>query len=322
MLRLWVLAAKAGRAAWPRCIIGRMSMPQGGIFALGTASHAYLEFDVRSRREGSDLVSTIAALREPRTTMGGVNLVTGFRPELWREAAPEEAPEGVTGFTEDVVGLDGFVMPATQHDAVLWLSGSAYDVIFDTAREAISGLERLASLAEETSSWPYRHDRDLTGFIDGTENPSLIDAPDVALIPEGSPGAGGTILLLQKWAHDAAAWESLATARQEQALGRTKEGGVELEDKAPDSHVARTDQERFGKIFRRNMPYGTVSEHGTMFVGFSAEQKRLAEMLESMAGLADGTRDALTRYTRPLTGAYYFVPSIESVRRRMDPDRS
>src|SRR5436309_6163652 len=209
-------------------------------------------------------------------------------------------------------------MPATQHDAVLWLSGSAYDLIFDTARAAIAALEGLASVADETSSWPYQHDRDLTGFIDGTENPTLVEAPEVALVPEGSPGAGGTILLLQKWVHDAAAWESLPDGEQERVIGRNKVDSVELEDKAPDSHVASTDQDRFGKIFRRNMPYGTVMDHGTMFVGFSSEQRPLSRMLESMAGLAGGDRDALTRYTRPLTGAYYFVPSTESLRRVSD----
>ncbi|MGB2876230.1 MAG: Dyp-type peroxidase, partial [Gaiellaceae bacterium] len=224
------------------------------------------------------------------------------------------APAELEGFGEDVVGVDGFVMPATQHDAVLWLSGSAYDVIFDVARAAIAELEALARVVEETSSWPYRHDRDLTGFIDGTENPTLFDAPDIALVPDGSPGAGGTILLLQKWAHDAVAWESLTDAEQEQVIGRMKPDSVELDDKPADSHVASTDQDQFGKIFRRNMPYGTVTDHGTMFVGFSSEQRPLSTMLESMAGLDDGSRDALTRYTRALTGAYYFVPSIESLR--------
>ena len=119
-------------------------------------------------------------------------------------------------------------MPATQHDAVLWLSGSAYDVVFDIARKAIAELTPLATVADETSSWPYHHDLDLTGFIDGTENPGLIDAPGFALIPDGSPGAGGTILLLQRWSHDAAAWESLPVARQEQVIGRTKPDSVEL----------------------------------------------------------------------------------------------
>jgi putative iron-dependent peroxidase len=288
--------------------------PQGGIFALGTASHAYLEFDVAEGRAAEDVVPAIASLREPRTTMGGVNLVAGFRPELWSESLPEDAPTGVAGFNVDVVGVDGFVMPARQHDAVLWLSGSAYDVIFDVARGAIAELDDIASLAEETSSWPYRHDLDLTGFIDGSENPTLIDAPEIVLVPGGEPGAGGTILLLQKWSHDAVAWEALPVPSQEAVIGRTKSESVELEHKRPDSHVSSTDQDRFGKIFRRNTPYGTVSDHGTMFVGFSSTQRPLAAMLESMAGLADGPRDALTHYTRPLTGAYYFVPSVESLR--------
>jgi porphyrinogen peroxidase len=291
-----------------------MSNPQGGIFALGTASHAYLEFDVSNGGGGQDLVVAIASLREPRTTMGGVNLVAGFKPELWGEVVPEDAPDGIEGFNEDLVGVDGFKMPATQHDAVLWISGSAYDVVFDVARAAIAELKKLASVAEETSSWPYRHDLDLTGFIDGTENPTLVEAPELILIPEGRPGAGGTVLLLQKWEHDAESWESLSVASQEQVIGRTKLDSVELEDKVPDSHVASTDQERFGDIFRRNMPYGTVTDHGTMFVGFSSSRQPLSAMLESMAGLTSGTRDALTRYTRPLTGAYYFVPSTESLR--------
>jgi len=288
-----------------------MSLPQAGIFALGTASHAYLELDVSAGRKGEDLVATVSSFREPRTTMGGINLVAGFRPELWRQAAPDDAPGEVEGFNEDLVGVDGFVMPATQHDAVLWLSGSAYDVIFDVAREAIAELQGLATVVDETSSWPYQHDRDLTGFIDGTENPTLIDAPELVLIPDGNPGAGGTILLLQKWVHDAALWESLPVERQEGVIGRAKLDSVELEDKPDDSHVASTDQDRFGKIFRRNMPYGTVTDHGTMFVGFSSEQRPLSTMLESMAGLASGVRDALTLYTRPVSGAYYFVPSTE-----------
>jgi len=296
-----------------------VSTPQGGIFALGTASHAYLEFDALARGGGLALVEAVCSLREPRTTMGGVNLVAGFRPELWREVAPEDAPPNVEGFNHDVVGPDGFEMPATQHDAVLWLSGSAYDVIFDVARAAIAELGDLASVAEETSSWPYRHDQDLTGFIDGTENPTLIDAPEVALIPEGVPGEGGTVLLLQKWVHDAAAWESLSGAEQERVMGRTKADSVELEDRPDDSHVGSTDQERFGDIFRRNTPYGTVTDHGTMFVGFASDQHRLSGMLESMAGITTGTRDALTRYTRPLTGAYYVVPSTEAVRARIGP---
>jgi putative iron-dependent peroxidase len=244
-----------------------------------------------------------------------VNFVIGFRPELWRDIVPVDAPPDVEGFNRDIQGTDGFVMPATQHDALVWLSGSAYDVIFDMARSVVHDLAGQASLGDETSSWPYRHDRDLTGFVDGTENPTLLDAPIASLLPEGVPGAGGSVLLLQKWKHKAVEWEALPIDQQQRIMGRTKVDSIELENKPPDSHVARTDQDKFGKIFRRNMPYGGVADHGTMFVGFSADQKRLSGMLDSMAGLITGMRDALTRFTQPLTGSYYFVPSVESLRR-------
>jgi putative iron-dependent peroxidase len=246
--------------------------------------------------------------------MGGVNLVAGFRPETWSAVMPDDSPPGLHGFNEDMRGGDGFIMPATQHDAVLWINGSAYDVVFDMARRAIAALEHFAHVAEETTSWPYHHDRDLTGFIDGTENPTLVDAGDVAVIPESSPGAGGSVLLLQKWRHDAVAWESAGQDVQEKVIGRAKPDSTELAAKPADSHVAKTDQDVFGKVFRRNMPYGTVTDHGTMFVGFSADQARLHAMLESMAGVHDAVRDALTFYTKPLTGAYYFVPSIQGIK--------
>lgn len=291
-----------------------MYTPQAGIFALGTSSHAYLEFDLLDTKKCKEFASTIAAIREPRTTTGGVNFVIGFRPELWSDIVPDDAPSGVGGFNKEIQGTEGFVMPATQHDALVWMSGSTYDVIFDMARTVIHDLAGQASLGEETSSWAYRHDRDLTGFIDGSENPTLLDAPMDALLPEGVPGAAGTVLLLQKWKHKTAEWEAVPVKQQELIMGRTKLDSIELENKPADSHVASTDQDKFGNIFRRNMPYGNVEDHGTVFVGFSADQKRLSRMLDSMAGLLTGKRDALTRYTQPLTGSYYFVPSVQSLR--------
>jgi putative iron-dependent peroxidase len=279
-----------------------MYTPQAGIFALGTSSHAYLEFDLLDAKNCAKFASTISAIREPRTTTGGVNFVIGFRPELWRDILPNDAPEGVEGFNKRIQGIEGFVMPCTQHDALVWLSGSAYDIVFDMARSVVRDLEGLASLVQETTSWSYQHDRDLTGFIDGSENPTLLDS----------------VLLLQKWKHKVAEWEALPVDRQERIMGRTKRDSVELDNKPSDSHVARTDQDEFGDIFRRNMPYGSVEEHGTMFVGLSADQKRLSRMLDSMAGLVGGTRDALTRFTEPQSGSYYFVPSVDSLRRLRD----
>ena len=96
-----------------------VSTPQGGIFALGTSSHAYLEFDLREGVAEEALASALAGLREPRTTMGGVNLVMGFRPTLWRALQPDAMPEAIEDFDRDVVGPDDFTMPATQHDAVV-----------------------------------------------------------------------------------------------------------------------------------------------------------------------------------------------------------
>jgi porphyrinogen peroxidase len=296
-------------------IIRGMYTPQAGIFALGTSSHCYLEFDLRGAQNSRQFAATIAAIREPRTTTGGVNFVIGFRPELLSSLLPDALPAGIRGFNEDIRGTEGFAMPATQHDALVWLSGSAYDVLFDMAHSVVRDLGGQATLAEETPSWSYRHDRDLTGFIDGSENPTLLEAPVAALVPEGAAGAAGSVLLLQKWKHQVEQWEALSTEQQELIMGRRKLDSIELEDKPKSSHVARTDQDRFGNIFRRNMPYGRVSDHGTMFVGFSAEQPRLAHMLESMAGVLDGTRDALTRFSQPLSGSYYFVPSVESLLR-------
>jgi putative iron-dependent peroxidase len=289
-----------------------MALPQTGIFALGNPSHSYLEFDLASGTNPVAVASAVADLGEPRTTMGGVNLVAGFRPELWATIAASAAPRGLTGFNRPVLGRDGYTMPATQHDLMLWIAGGAYDVVFDAAIGMIAALGHHAVLVDETAGWSYHRDLDLTGFIDGTENPSLSVAPAKVIVPAGAPGAGGSVLLLQKWAHDSAAWTALRTSEQEHALGRTKSDSTELEDRPETSHVARTDQDRFGTIFRRNTPYGSVRDHGTMFVGFSADQGPLATMLDSMAGV-DGDRDELTRYTTPISGSYYFVPSLDDI---------
>lgn len=289
-----------------------MATAQTGIFALGTLAHAYLEFDLVPGAEPIAMVTAAAGVSEPRTTMGGVNLVTGIRPEVWAGVAPDRIPLDLSGFTEPVVGRDGYTMPATQHDLTLWVAGASYDVVFDVSLALVGALRGTAVLADETVGWSYHRDLDLTGFIDGTENPSLSTAPGMVLVPDDSPGAGGAVLLLQKWEHDATSWTRLPVSEQEQVIGRTKLDSVELGDRPDTSHAARTDQDDFGHIFRRNTPYGSVLNHGTMFVGFSAARTALHTMLESMAGVS-GERDALTFYTRPLTGAYYFVPSLDDL---------
>ena len=295
-----------------------MHTPQSGIFALGTASHAYMEFRRRPGADPAALVRAVADLRGPQATTGGLNLVSGFAPSLWRRLGGH-LPDDVSGFDRPVVGPDGFVMPDTQQDLWLWVAGHAYDKVFDTSREAINGLSPLANLADEVVGWTYRDNRDLTGFIDGTENPGLSEAAEVAIITPETPGAGGSIVLVQKWVHRVADWEGLSVEEQERVMGRTKLESLELADdvRPATSHVSRTVLEENGReleIFRRNTPFGSAVEHGTMFVGFSVEQRRLHRMLERMVGLGDGVRDALTHFATPVTGAYYFVPSVEALR--------
>jgi putative iron-dependent peroxidase len=288
-----------------------VASPQPGIFALGTASHAYLELDLLPAAAGDAAVGLVASLREPRTTIGGVNLVAGFRPELWAAVAPDAVPPGLTGFNQTIVGAGGYVLPATQHDVVIWLTGAAYDVIFDLSRAIVMALAGVAQLAYEMVGWPYHRDLDLTGFIDGTENPTLMEATSVALIQDGETGAGSSILLLQQWEHNAISWEALPVASQETIIGRQKVDSIELASPPPTSHVARTDQDEFGKIFRRNIAYGTLLRHGTIFAGFCRDQRVLQSMLESMVGVGGGPSDQLTSVTQPLTGAYYLIPSAD-----------
>lgn len=289
-------------------------LPQPGILALGTEAQTYLEFDlVDPTPAPEDALSAIAEVSSGLVTGQGCNVVVGFRPELWRSLAPGACPADVHGFHEPVSGPDGYAMPATQHDLLVWIAAASRDVVWDEAVRAQRILEPLAKLVIETSGWTYHHHLDLTGFVDGTENPPLGAAASYALVTDG-PGAGGSTLLLQRWAHDAKAWESIGTSAQEQVIGRAKDAtSTELEDKAVTSHIARTDQDELGKILRRNIPYGGVERHGTLFVGLCGRQQVLHEMLLRMAGADGAGRDDLTRYTTAETGAYYFLPAASDL---------
>ena len=298
--------------------------PQTGIFAMGTPEHCYLELNLHPDADPVALVRTVAGLTGPMSTTGGVNVVAAFRPELWERVAPGQAPSDAASFDEPIDGPGGFAMPATQADAWVWVAGGDRTVVFDNARAVIEALRDLAVVAREVTGWVYRYDRDLTGFIDGTENPSLLEAPGVVAVPEG-PGAGSCIVLFQVWRHDSLAWETLGVRGQEMAMGRTKADSIEFpEDEMPPSaHVARTTIEKDGeefRILRRNVAYGGVTDHGTAFVGFAQDQWRIAEMLRRMAGATDRIRDGLTHWLVPLSGAYYTVPSVEALARFVPPD--
>src|ERR1700694_4483984 len=100
-----------------------MSTPQVGIFSLGDASHSFIEFALREDAAANIAVSTVAGIHGPRQTIEGVNFVVGFRPELWRAVAPADAPPNAASFTSDLVGPDGYTIPATQSDIFIWIAG-------------------------------------------------------------------------------------------------------------------------------------------------------------------------------------------------------
>ncbi len=288
-------------------------LPQPGVLALGTSAHTYLELDLVAPTPSSeDLLSAVAAVAGGVMVGQGCNVVVGFRPDVWRRLAPDTVPDGVHGFDEPLRGPDGFAMPATQHDLLVWVSAGTNDVVFDEAMSAVRTLSGLATVAEESTGWTYHHHLDLTGFVDGTENPPMGAAPEHALVADGA-GAGGSVLLLQRWDHDALAWEGLGVAGQERVMGRTKATDEEIEDKSATSHIARNDQDEVGRILRRNIAYGDLRLHGTLFVGLCGSQGILHEMLRRMVGADGGGRDDLTRYTTPVTGAYYFLPAASDL---------
>jgi len=341
-----VLGGAARRTVWPIVVLGgvdpglvgsisrarfepvtseearrTMAHPQPGIFALGTSAHWHLEAVLHDGVPPTALADVVRSLAAERATTGGVDLVLGFGAAVWAEAGGE-LPEGMTAF-RPIVGPDGFTVPATQGDVWAWLAGSDDGVVFDHARAVARALASVGRVVYEQHGFAYHDSRDLTGFVDGTENPSVLESQGVALVADG-PGAGSSIVLYQLWEH-LGSFQELTVAEQEAVIGRTKADSVELVGAAvrPDSHVSRTVVEEDGEelaIFRRNTSWGLPGRHGTVFVGFCAERHPLQVMLERMAGIPDGTRDALTRHTVALSGAYYVVPSTGALDRLLPPD--
>ena len=301
------------------------TLPQFGIFAQGTHAHHFLEFDLRPGVTAKQAVASFRRLRAPEVSSGGVNLVIAFGADAWREVAPSMTPASHAPFRE-VVGAEGRVAPATQHDAWLWISGSDPDVTWEHARAATAAVEDVTLLAAERPCFTYRDGRDLTGFVDGTANPPIRRAADVALVPPGLPGAGGSHVLAMRWVHDLDAFNRLTVAEQERVIGRTKVDSVELSDAEmpPTAHVARVTIAEDGEeleLFRRSVPYATVEEYGLYFVAFSADPSRYDRMLASMFGTAgDSVHDRLTEFSCPVSGAHYFAPSLNDLRELAGPE--
>ncbi len=300
-------------------------LPQFGIFAQGTHAHHFLEFDVQPGITSEQAVASFRRLRAPEVSSGGINLVVAFGSRAWGAVAPSGSPASLSDF-RGIDGKDGHSVPPAQHDVWLWISGSAPDVTWSHARAATLAVRDVATLAAEQPAFTYLDNRDLTGFIDGSANPPIRRAPDVALVPAGQPGEGGSHVLVMKWVHDLDAFNRLSVEEQERVVGRRKSDSIEMPEELmpPDSHVSRMTVEDGGqelKIFRRSVPYGNLEEQGLYFVAFSADPSRFDRMLSRMFGTSgDGIRDRFTDYSRAVYGARYFAPSLNSINEIAGPE--
>ena len=170
----------------------------------------------------------------------------------------------------------------------------------------------------EIHGFRWTEERDLSGFIDGTENPEGDERPDVALIAEGED-AGGSYILTQRWAHSLNKWTRFSEEQQEKMIGRTKADSTELDENVRNvtSHVSRVVIEEEGEelsILRQSLPYGTASgEHGLFFIAYCGRLHNIEQQLLSMFGETDGKFDDLLRFSKPKTVAYYYAPSLEQL---------
>lgn len=319
------MAPTDARSGHTNCVTTRISSsapsatPQPGIFALGSRYQHHLEFDVDPAVSPDEIAAAISDLHEPTVTGGAANMVIGFGSQLWQRIGPRPQPVGIGPFVT-VEGLDGMTAPATQHDIWIWIHGAGTDVVFDTASSVVASLEKLGRLVVDVSCFVYHDSRDLTGFIDGTANPAPVEAPAVACIPPGLPGAGGSHVIAQRWVHDLDRFNDLEVREQEDVFGRRKPDSVEIPDeiRRADAHISLAEihdengDER--EVYRRSTPWGAAEEHGLYFLGFSAERDRFDVMLAQMFG-TDGRqiRDRLLDFTAPVSGSFYFAPCIEDL---------
>ncbi|MFB7909253.1 Dyp-type peroxidase [Kitasatospora sp. NPDC056076] len=270
-----------------------------------------------------DLLPDLAGLRRAvgfRAPEGGLTCVTGIGSDLWDRLFTGPRPAGLHPFQE-VVG-PRHRAPATPGDLLLHLRAERMDLCFELATRLVDRLAGAATVVDSVQGFKYFDDRDLLGFVDGTENPEGRAAETAAVVGEEDPGfAGGSYVIVQKYLHDLDTWNALAVEQQEGAVGRTKLTDIELDDdvKPADSHVALTvitgpdGAER--KILRFNMPFGSFDrsgEFGTYFIGYARDPGVTEEMLRNMfLGRPPGTTDRLLDFSTAVTGSLFFVPTAD-----------
>ncbi|HLO78762.1 MAG TPA: Dyp-type peroxidase [Magnetospirillum sp.] len=237
----------------------------------------------------------------------------GIGAAAWEAVVGGPKPAGLAAFEPVVDGER--VAPATVADLFLHIHSPRHDANMVLAREFMGILGGGASVIEEVMGFKHLGGRDLTGFVDGTENPKGTERPEVALVADDPRFVGGSYVSIQRYVHNLPRWDALPVVEQEQAVGRTKDDDEELDDdaKPPSAHIARVVIEQDGEeleILRHSLPYGTTSENGLYFVAYCASPDPFRRMLKRMVERdEDGHYDRLLDFTRAVTGAAFFTPS-------------
>jgi len=263
-----------------------------------------------------DLSALLRAV-EFRDLEGGLSCVMGFGSDAWDRIFGTPRPAELHVFREIRAGARQAV--STPGDLLFHIRAKRMDLCFELATQIMARIGDAVSPADEVHGFRYFDDRDLMGFVDGTENPrgeAVLDA--VIIRDEDAAFAGGSYVIVQKYLHDLDGWNALSTEAQERIIGRTKLSDIELDDsvKPTSAHSALTTIVENGKeikILRDNMPFGRAghAEFGTYFIGYSRSPRTIEQMLENMfIGRPPGNYDRILDFSRAVTGNLFFVPSL------------
>jgi putative iron-dependent peroxidase len=240
-----------------------------------------------------------------------ISSAISFGADFWATLSAPMPPE-LSKFK--ALGKGDIIAPATHGDAFIHLHSNRHDLHFYILRKLMSSISECIQVDEEVSGYRFLDSRDMTGFVDGTENPKNEARAEVALIADGE-FSGGSYMMCQRFLHNIPAWNRLSVSAQEKVIGRTKPDSIELDDVPAASHVGRVDIKENGKgvkILRHSLPYGSVSsDHGLLFIAYCHSKHNFQIMLDSMYGEIDGKTDQLLRFTDAVTGGYFFTPSQE-----------
>ncbi len=252
-----------------------------------------------------------------RIPEGGLTCVVGLGSGLWDRLFHGPRPAGLHPFRELVGSRHKAV--ATSGDLLLHLRAHRLDLCFELSQRLMDRLGDCARVIDEVHGFRSFDERDLLGFVDGTENPAGSAAAAAVVIGDEDPlFAGGSYVVVQKYVHDLAAWDSLPVEEQERAIGRTKLSDIELPDdvKPGNSHVALNtivdDDGEERQIVRLNMPFGRVGarEFGTYFIGYARDPGVIEQMLQNMfIGKPPGNYDRILDFSTAMTGNLFFVPN-------------